>query len=79
MSKVPNTPSIFTGPTYYDPPNQNHDHEQHETHKKDLYKRQTLGGVIPNPLLSKVREGIELCQKEHVDFSLAVGLSLIHI
>lgn len=23
----------------------------------------TLGGVIPNPLLSKVREGIELCQK----------------
>ena len=25
----------------------------------------TLGGVIPNPLLSKVREGIELCQKEH--------------
>lgn len=33
----------------------------------------TLGGVIPNPLLSKVREGIELCQKEHVDFILAVG------
>ena len=31
------------------------------------------GGVIPNPLLSKVREGIELCQKEHVDFILAVG------
>ena len=23
----------------------------------------TLGGVIPNPLLSKVREGIELCKK----------------
>ncbi len=33
----------------------------------------TLGGVIPNPLLSKVREGIELCQKEHVDFILVVG------
>lgn len=32
-----------------------------------------LGGVIPNPLLSKVNEGIELCRKEHVDFILAVG------
>ena len=32
-----------------------------------------LGGVVPNPLLSKVKEGIELCQKEQVDFILAVG------
>ena len=32
-----------------------------------------LGGVVPNPLLSKVREGIELCRREHVDFILAVG------
>lgn len=32
-----------------------------------------LGGVIPNPALSKVYEGIELCQKEAVDFILAVG------
>ena len=32
-----------------------------------------LGGVVPNPLLSKVYEGIELCRKEHVDFILAVG------
>ncbi len=32
-----------------------------------------LGGVVPNPLLSKVKEGIELCRKEHVDFILAVG------
>ncbi len=32
-----------------------------------------LGGVIPNPLLSKVYEGIELCRKENVDFILAVG------
>ncbi len=32
-----------------------------------------LGGVVPNPLLSKVREGIELCRKEGVDFILAVG------
>lgn len=33
----------------------------------------TLGGVVPNPRLSKVREGISLCQKESVDFILAVG------
>ena len=32
-----------------------------------------LGGVVPNPLLSKVREGIELCRKENVNFILAVG------
>lgn len=33
----------------------------------------TLGGVVPNPRLSKAREGIELCKKENVDFILAVG------
>lgn len=33
----------------------------------------TLGGVVPNPHLSKVHEGIELCRKEGVDFILAVG------
>ena len=32
-----------------------------------------LGGVVPNPLLSKVNEGIALCRKEGVDFILAVG------
>ena len=32
-----------------------------------------LGGVVPNPLLSKVREGIALCRQEQVDFILAVG------
>ena len=32
-----------------------------------------LGGVVPNPLLSLVREGIALCKKEDVDFVLAVG------
>jgi len=32
-----------------------------------------LGGVVPNPLLSKVEEGIALCRKEKVDFILAVG------
>ncbi|MDO4306915.1 MAG: iron-containing alcohol dehydrogenase [Eubacteriales bacterium] len=33
----------------------------------------TLGGVVPNPRLSKVYEGMELCKKENVDFLLAVG------
>ncbi|MCD8045068.1 MAG: iron-containing alcohol dehydrogenase [Clostridiales bacterium] len=32
-----------------------------------------LGGVVPNPHLAKVYEGIELCKKENVDFILAVG------
>ena len=33
----------------------------------------SLGGVVPNPRLSLVYEGIELCKKEGVDFILAVG------
>lgn len=33
----------------------------------------SLGGVVPNPHLSLVYEGIELCKKEGVDFILAVG------
>ena len=33
----------------------------------------TLGGVVPNPRLSKVHEGIDLCRHEKVDFILAVG------
>lgn len=33
----------------------------------------SLGGVVPNPHLSLVREGIEICKKEGVDFILAVG------
>ena len=32
-----------------------------------------LGGVVPNPLLSLVYQGIELCRREQVDFLLAVG------
>lgn len=32
-----------------------------------------LGGVVPNPMLSKVQEGIALCKSENVDFILAVG------
>ena len=30
----------------------------------------TLGGVKPNPRLSKVREGIELAKRENIDFLL---------
>ena len=36
----------------------------------DLFE---LGGVRPNPRLSLVREGIDLCRKNNVDFILAVG------
>lgn len=32
-----------------------------------------LGGVQANPVLSMARKGIELCQREQVDFILAVG------
>lgn len=32
-----------------------------------------LGGVVPNPRVSLVRTGIELCRREQVDFILAVG------
>lgn len=33
----------------------------------------SLGGVVPNPRVTLVRKGIELCRKENVDFILAVG------
>ena len=32
-----------------------------------------LGGVVPNPRLSKVKEGIALCREQNIDFILAVG------
>ena len=32
-----------------------------------------LGGVVPNPRLEKVREGISLGKESHIDFILAVG------
>lgn len=32
-----------------------------------------LGGVVPNPRLALVRQGADLCRREHVDFILAVG------
>ena len=33
----------------------------------------TLGGVVPNPRISLIRQGIELARSEGVDFVLAVG------
>ena len=33
----------------------------------------TLGGVVPNPHLELVYEGIKLCKDENVDFILAIG------
>lgn len=33
----------------------------------------TLGGVVPNPRLSKVYKGIDLCRREQADFILAIG------
>ncbi|MBQ6908300.1 MAG: iron-containing alcohol dehydrogenase [Clostridia bacterium] len=33
----------------------------------------TLGGAVPNPRLSLVYEGINICKKEGVDFILALG------
>lgn len=33
----------------------------------------TLGGAKPNPVLSLVREGIDLCKRENIDFIIAVG------
>jgi alcohol dehydrogenase YqhD (iron-dependent ADH family) len=32
-----------------------------------------LDGVVPNPKLSKVREGVSICKREGIDFILAVG------
>lgn len=32
-----------------------------------------LPGVVPNPRVSLVREGIEICRREKIDFLLAVG------
>ena len=33
----------------------------------------TLGGVVPNPILSKIEEGVSLVKEEKIDFILAVG------
>lgn len=40
---------------------------------KERIPYSTLGGVVPNPRLSLVCKGVELCRKEGADFILAVG------
>ncbi len=49
----------------------------YETVVKALREREIgfveLGGVVPNPRLSLVREGIEICRKEKISFILALG------
>lgn len=40
---------------------------------RELVAHVELGGVVPNPRLSLVYQGIELARKEGVDFILAVG------
>lgn len=41
--------------------------------KKEGLKVTELGGAKPNPRLTLVHEGIELCRKNNIDFVLAVG------
>lgn len=41
--------------------------------KKEGIEIFELGGVEPNPRLSLVREGIEICRKNGIDFILSVG------
>ena len=41
--------------------------------KKNNIEYVELGGVVPNPHLDLVYQGIELCKMENVDFILAIG------
>ena len=41
--------------------------------RKEGIRTAELGGAVPNPRLSLVYQGIELCREEAVDFVLAVG------
>lgn len=41
--------------------------------KEEGIAYEMLGGVVPNPRLSKVKEGIALCREKKIDFILAVG------
>ena len=45
----------------------------HKSLEESGIKYVDLGGVVPNPRMSHVKEGIELCKKEGVDFILAIG------
>mgnify|MGYP002241023890 CR=1 FL=1 len=41
--------------------------------KKEGIETLELGGVLPNPRLSLVKEGIFLAKEEHADMVLAIG------
>lgn len=41
--------------------------------EKEKRKVIEIGGVVANPLLGLVKEGIKICRKENIDFILAVG------
>ncbi len=45
----------------------------YESLKKESIEYISLGGVVPNPLLSLVHKGVELCKSNNIDFILAVG------
>jgi len=44
-----------------------------DTLKKSNIDYIEFKGIVPNPLLSRVLEGVEVCKKENIDFILAVG------
>ncbi len=41
--------------------------------KKNNIAYSELGGIMPNPRIAGVREGIEICKKDKIDFLLPVG------
>lgn len=41
--------------------------------KENNIEYTTLGGVVPNPRISKVYEGIKICKENDIDFILAIG------
>ncbi|HCD44000.1 MAG TPA: NADH-dependent alcohol dehydrogenase, partial [Lachnoclostridium sp.] len=45
----------------------------HESLKTAGIEYVDFGGVVPNPRLSHVKEGVALCKKESIDFILGVG------
>lgn len=45
----------------------------HDSLKENGISFTELSGVVPNPRMALVKEGIELCKREGVDFILAIG------
>jgi len=48
----------------------------HESLKTAGIEYVDFGGVVPNPRLSHVKEGVALCKKESIDFILGVQMNL---